>query len=146
MATSSTVPTARAALVAALTGAFPTAQVAYSHPGDAREPESVYLGGARLTSEIATIRAGRKKRQEHYTIDVWFDVTGDGPDAQAAVERAWEMAGELEDILADDPSLGLGQPFLAVIGDATETLFFDEARRGFGSLLRVGVNCEARLS
>lgn len=146
MATTSTVPTARAALVTALTAALPETQIAWSHPGDAREPESIYLGEARIDSEVATIRAGRKKRQERYTIDVLIDVAADGPTGQDASERAFVLLGELEDILADDPSLGLPQPFWAALGATTEIPFFDEARRGFGSLLRVGVNCEARLT
>lgn len=146
MATTSTVPTARAALVAALTTAVTPTQVAWSHPGDSREPESVYLGEARGSSEYATIRAGRKKRQERYGIDVIIDVATDGPDGQDASERAYELLGELEDLLADDPSLGLPPPFWAGLGSWTEVPFFDEARRGIGTLIRATVQCEARLT
>lgn len=148
MAAHSTIPSARAALLAALEArpALAQVQVSYSHPGDARETESVYLGEARGASEIPVIRAARKKREERYTIDVWFDVAGDGPTAQGASARAYELYGELEDVLADDPTLGLPAPFWAVVGDFTETMFFDEARRGYGSLLRVGVNCVGRLT
>lgn len=148
MATRSTAPTFRSALLAALQARAALAQVqtGYSHPGDTREDESIYLGEVRGTSEVPLIRAGRKKREERYTLDVWFDVDAVGPDAQTASERAWSLYGELEDILADDPTVGLGAPFWAALGDFTETLMFDESRRGWGSLLRAGIDVEARLT
>jgi hypothetical protein len=148
MATRSTVPIVRAALFTALAArpALVGVQVAYSHPGQAVEAEAVYLGAARGSDDVPVVRAGRKKRQESYTLDVFFDVVADGPTGQEASERAWTLFGELEDLLADDPSLGLPQPFWAVLGEWTETLFFDDARQGFGSLLRAGVQIEARLT
>lgn len=148
MATHSTAPTFRATLLAALAArpALSAVQVTYSHPGDTREHESIYLGEIRGTAEIPTIRAGRKARHERYTLDVWLDVDAVGPDAQTASERAWVLFGELEDLLADDPTVGLGQPFWAVLGDYTETLMFDESRRGWGSLLRAGIEIQARLT
>lgn len=146
MATRSTVPTVRAAVFAALTARLAGVQVGYSHPGSAIEAEAVYLGAARGSDEVPVVRAGRKKRQESYTLDVFFDVVADGPTGQEASERAWTLFGELEDLLADDPSLGQAQPFWAVLGEWTETLFFDDARQGFGSLLRAGVQIEARLT
>lgn len=121
-------------------------QTTYSHPGDARENESIYLGEVRGSSEIPTVRAGRKARQERYTLDVWIDLDAVGPDADTASARAWALFGELEDILADDPTVGLGAPFWATLGDYSETLMYDESRRGWGSLLRAGVDCEARLT
>lgn len=141
-------PTFRAALLAALQAkpALSQVQTSYSHPGDAREDESIYLGELRGSSEVPVLRASRKKREERYTLDVWIDVDAVGPDAQTASERAWALFGELEDVLADDPSVGLAAPFRAVLGDFTETLMFDESRRGWGSLLRAGVDVEARLA
>lgn len=148
MASRSTAPTFRAALLAALQArpALSSVQTAASHPGDTRENESIYFGEIRGSSDIPTIRAARKARQERYTLDVWFDLDAVGPDADTASNRAWALFGELEDILADDPTVGLGAPFWAVLGDFTETLMFDETRRGWGSLLRAGVDVEARLS
>jgi hypothetical protein len=148
MATRSTVPTVRAALVTALAArpALTGVQVAHSHPGAAVEVESVYLGRARGSDNVPVMRAGRKRRQESYTVDVFFDVVGDGPTGQDASERAWTLFGELEDLLADDPSLGQAPPFWAVLGEWDETLFFDDTRQGFGSLLRAAVQIEARLT
>lgn len=148
MATRSTAPTFRAALLAALQArpALAAVQVTYSHPGATLDTDSVYFGETRGSMDVPVIRGGRKKREERYTLDVWFDVAAVGPDAQTASERAWSLFGELEDVLADDPSVGLEAPFRAVLGDFTETLMLDEARQGWGSLLRAGVDCETRLT
>lgn len=148
MATHSTAPTFRASLLLAIQArpALSAVQTTYSHPGGSRENECIYLGEVRGTSQIPVMRAARKKREERYTLDVWIDVDAVGPDAQTASERAWALYGELEDILADDPTLGLEAPFRAVLSDYTETLMFDEARRGWGSLLRAGIDCEMRLA
>ena len=148
MATRSTVPTVRAALVALLSArpALANVQVSYSHPGDALEHESIFLGDMRATAELATVRAGRRTRNESYTIDVWVEVNSDGPTAQTCEERAWTLLGELEDQLADDATLGLTQPFWAVLAEAEESVYFDDAKRGFVARIRAGVRCEARLT
>lgn len=144
----STAPTFRAALLAALQARPALAQVPthYAHPLDTIEHEAVYLGEIRGDSRIPVLAAGRKKREERYTLDVWIDVAATGPDAQTASERAWDLFGELEDLLAEDPTVGLPAPFRAVLTDYTETLMADESRRGWGSLLRAGVEVENRLT
>lgn len=147
-ATRSTVPTVRAQLVALLAARAGLAgvQVAYTHPGEATTFETVFLGDSRGTSEPATIRAGRKARHEHFTIDVWVEVVRDGPDAQTASERSWALAGEVEDMLADDPSLGLSQPFWAVLAEEDQSVYVEDSHRGYVSRLRLGIECEARLT
>ena len=147
-ATRSTVPTVRAALVALLAArpALAGVQVEYTHPLEAIEDEAIFLGDSRGTAEIATIRAARKSRQESYTIDVWVEVNRDGPTAQDASERAWTLAGEVGDMLADDPSLGLTQPFWAVLEESDQGVYVDDARRGYVSRVRLGIHCEARLT
>lgn len=148
MAVHSTVPTVRAAIVALLAARAGLAgvQVGQSHPGEALEGETVFLGDSRGTSGIATIRAARKARQEAYTVDVWVEVNRDGPTAQTASERAWALVGEIDDMLADDPSLGLTQPFWAVLAEHEQSVYFDDSTRGYVSRIRVGINCEARLT
>lgn len=147
MATRSTVPAVRAALVALLQArpGLAGVQVGYSHPGDALERESMFLGGTRGRHDPANLRAGRKHRDEAYTLDVWVDVSADGPTAQPASERAWALIGELEDVLADDPSLGLGQPLWAVLGECDDGHDFDEETRGWKARIRAGVDIKARL-
>ena len=145
MAATSTAPAVKAALLAALVSALPGVQVVYSHPGDALEPDSLYLGDVRGTSEVPTSRAGRLARHERYTVDVWISVVRDGTTAEAAEARAFVLLAELEDVLAD--SVTLSQPIVAaVLGEWDASLAFDDARHGWSALLRVGVDVNARLS
>lgn len=143
----SLVPAARAALFTTLTTAFTGSgvQVSYSHPGDAMERETVYLGDARGGHELATVRAGRRSRDQTFSIDVWVETTCEGPDAQVASERAWELYGELEDIVANDASLGLTQPFWAAVAEFEETVGWDIERQGAAARLRASVACTGRL-
>lgn len=146
MATS-TAPALKAALLTALVTALTVdgTQVVYSHPGDALEPEAVFLGDVRGTSEVPTSRAGRLARHERYTLDVWISVVADGATAEAAETRAYALLAKLEDVLADTATLGLAI-VAAVLGEWDASLAFDDARRGWSALLRVGVDVNARLS
>lgn len=145
MATS-TVPAVKAQLVALLTAALPTVDVTYSHPGDAIQPESVYLGGVRGSHDYPVVRAGRKPRQETYTIDVWIEALRDGTTSQEAEERAWVLFGELEDAIADDPTLGLAIVGWARVADWDDFLAWDLQRQGWSARIRAGVTIEARLT
>ena len=147
MATSSTIPTVRAALVAQLAArpGLAAVQVDYAHPGQGLGASAIFLGDSRGTSGIPTIRAARKARQEAYVIDVWVEVNDDGPTGQGASEAAWTVVAEIDGMLADDPSLGLGQPFWAVLAETEQSVYFDDTTRGYVSRIRVGVSCEARL-
>jgi hypothetical protein len=146
MATTSTVPAARQALYTALVAALPSVQVSYSHPGEAVERDTVYLGDARGRHDPATIKAGRRTRDEQYTLDVWVESTADGPDAREAFERCFVLKAEVEDVLADDASLGLGQPFWMLVGDFEAVTGWDEDRRGHAARVRIGIEVRARLT
>lgn len=148
MPTTSSVPTARLALVNLLTvaPALSGVQVGYSHPGDAVEVDSVYLGDVSGRQGPATMKAGRRTRDETYTVDVFVETTVDGPTAQGASERAWLLATAVEDVVANDATLGLSAPFWAVVGDMSERVGFDEDRRGWASRIRIGVECRGRLT
>jgi len=148
MATTSLVPAARTALLSALTASLAGGgvQCSASHPGDAIERESVYLGDCRFSYDLATIRSGRRSRDQEFVLDVWLVTTTDGPDAQAATTRAWQLFAYLEDIVANKPTLGLAQPFWAVVTDGDEVLGWDEDRRGAFSRIRAGVTCTGRVT
>lgn len=143
----STVPAVKAGLVSALDArsGLDNVDVTYSHPGDALQPEAVYLGGVRGTHELPIMRAGRKPRQENYTIDVWFEVIRDGTTSQEAEERAWVLFGELEDLLADDPTIGLPVVGWARLADWDDFLAWDLQRQGWSARIRAGVTIEARI-
>jgi hypothetical protein len=146
MAATSTVPAVRARLVALLEAALPDAQISYGHPGDTMDRETIFLGQARGSHSLATVRSGRRTRDEEYTIDVWVATTAVGPTPQEASERAWTLAAELEDVCADDATLGLPGVLWARIDDWQDTPTFDDERRGWATTLRIGVAVRSRLT
>jgi hypothetical protein len=118
MATTSTIPAVKSALVDLLSVALDV-PVTYAWPGPNTAHECVFLGRypdvpgedrIDATSAIANIVTGRKQRTETYTVPltIWSfrpDLNSDG--AAEAEERAFVMLSVLEDVLADDPKLGL---------------------------------------
>lgn len=164
MSTTSTIPTVKAQLVTVFTSALATAstsggqvQVSYAWPGTDNDPEAVFLGyhpGLRdirleAVSEIPTIKAGRKQRQEEYQIPVtiWTfrpDLSADG--ASTVEAQAFTLLGHLEDELADDPQIGLAQGIIhwARLGDYSTTLW--PWQKGWACELVFEVNIEARLT
>lgn len=166
MSTSSTLPAVKAALVSLLQDALSTSGVSggqipveYAWPGPDSADEMVFLGrhpdtvGNPLTesgsmrSEIPTIKAGRKQRQETYTVDVtcWSfrpDLTAGG--AEEAETRGFQIFAEVEDVLADDPTLGLSSIQHAVLTDVGVALI--PFQSGWASVLVASVTVNARLT
>lgn len=114
MATTSTVPTVTTAVLAALNAALPSGVDAFeAWPGPDAAPEMVVLGEVTWDDyEIASIKSGRQRRQETYSIayEVFvFGTTGTTPaNPAAARSRAFVLNGVIEDAFADNPKLGLG--------------------------------------
>jgi len=164
MATTSTIPTVKAQMVTKFTTALATAstaggqvQVSYAWPGPKTESESVFLGphpetaDIRLdrTSQIATIKAGRKHMDEDYTVRV--TVWSFRPDlsveaANTCEARAFALLAHIEDEFADDPRLGLGVGVVkkAEIASTASTLL--PFQKGWACELAVDIEVEARLT
>lgn len=125
MPSSSTLPAVKAQLVTLLSSALASSGVSggavpvqYAWTPDA-EDEMVFLGRrdedgptwvSRMTHDIATIKAGRKHRDENYTVEltVWTYRPDVAPSEANEVDaRAFELVEEVENVLADDPRLGL---------------------------------------
>jgi hypothetical protein len=118
MGTSSTIPAVKSRLVEVLSAVMDV-PVTYAWPGPNAAHECVFLGRypdvqgedrVDARSEIANVVAGRKQRTETYTlpVTVWSfrpDLNSDG--AEEAEARAFVLLAELEDVLADDPTLGV---------------------------------------
>lgn len=163
MATTSTVPTVKAQLVTVFTTALAAAArgggqvpVDYAWPGPDTEPEAVFLGRHPALSDIRmdvvddipTIKAGRKQRSEEYSVPVtvWeFRPDLQPTDAQECESEAYVLFGLLEDVLAEDPNIGLpsGTILWARLGDHSSTLWPFE--KGWACELTFEVDVEARL-
>lgn len=149
MATHSTVPTVRAQLVTLLRArpGMADTTVTPTSPGDAQYNEAIFLGRARGAHDQPVSRAGRLKREEDYVLDVWIEVVRPGRDGSVAEDRAFALFGELEDVVADDPVIGLAGTILkATVGKWEEHALVADTSRGWTCQLRVEVAVKARLS
>jgi hypothetical protein len=153
MATTSTVITVKQALVTLIDAAV-SVPVTYAWPGKLTQSECVFLGPHPETSDvridvdsqIPTMKAGRKQRAETYTVrvTVWVfrpDLTVEG--AEECETRAFELFESIENVLADDPSLGSTDVQLASVERFSSTLF--PFAGGWACGLGVDLAIEARL-
>lgn len=163
MALVSTVATVKQQLVTQLTSKLASAgpsggqvQVAYAWPGPSTANESVFCGrhpeldDIRLdvNHDIPTIKAGRKARQENYEIPltVWVfrpDLSADG--AQTCEARAFALLDPIEDLFADDPTIGLGTTVQWVKVDRIASTLWP-FERGWACELIVTLDVAARLT
>lgn len=144
MSSSITLPVAKVAVVAGLVAAFPTVQVVRHHPGDLIQRETVFTGRAVGTSTIPVMRAGRKKRQEDYTFDVFFLVAKHEGE-QDAEDRAYELLAGLETFLATNPTLGIDSTLVATLATFESETGFDPETNGWATILRAAVRVMTRL-
>lgn len=137
----------RAALTAVLAAVYPSLQVAYGFPGtDDVERECIYTGDARGTFEIPDIKAGRKRRVDEFTIDVWFIAGQDGQTAIEAAARCQTFVASLDDSLADnmEPGAVPGLRFCRMGDyDGPDPQLTGE---GWAGIARVEVVCESRFT
>lgn len=111
MPTSTTILTVEDALVAQL-AAHATLVAQGITPTVTWQPwstaDQVFIGGVDGTSEIPTMKAGRKQRNEDYDIDVVFraaNTGGTSTGGRDAKERCISYFAALDDILADDTTV-----------------------------------------
>lgn len=106
MATTSRTVAIKQRLVSLVAAALPGVQVVYGFPGDALEREAIYTGKARVDSTIPSSKAGRKIREEVVTVDVVIAVQDPDGDYESAEARALVLLAAVEDVLANDVTLG----------------------------------------
>lgn len=114
MATTSTVPAVLDSLISAFSTALPgTIATFEAWPGPDAAPEMVVLGEILWDDYvIATIKGGRKHRQEEWSVGFEVFVMGTAgstpADPSNARDRAFTLLSSLEDVLANDPRNALG--------------------------------------
>lgn len=104
---SSTIYTTKAALLTKLqaASALNGIQVTYGDPVGAMRRESIFMGDVSSSiQEAESFGSGRRRRLEEYTIDVLVAIQSK-PTHQEAEARALELAGAVEDVVADAPQL-----------------------------------------
>lgn len=149
MTTGSSVPTIKAQLVTKLSAEL-SESVHYSRPTSSAKKDFVFLGDVKDgRHDIPVMTAGRKKREEEYIVEVTFVSVRAGATSEDSETKCFTMLDELEDLLADDPSLGLSgsEPTLRLqIGDWYTDTAPDESARGWRCELTVDVDVRIRLS
>lgn len=156
MATTSTIPAVKAKLVELLS-AESDVPVFYCWPGPSTPPRCIFLGrhpeldDIRIDaqSEIPTIKAGRKQRQEAYTVPVtvWsFRPDLDSSAGQEAERDAFELATPLVGIvLPSKVDLDLGPAVHRASASTVATTLFP-FMKGWACEVVVEVEVTARLS
>lgn len=97
--------------------------------------------------EYNNMRAGRKPRTENYTQHVWFRVIRTGGGSAAARDAAIEQLAVLEDLIADDPKLGLAEPTLVLnVAGFQCNAVTDASSGGWLSTIRADVSVFVRLT
>lgn len=151
MPTTSTLGVFRAAMVTALNTGALAGKVHYAWPGP-----QIAKGGHEVlwfdempawSQTIPNLKAGRKQRQETYTLEgvLWVaqpDVGVDG--AQATFERALELAAVPENALADDVTVGETGIQWALLAERTAALIPHE--NGWASMITMRFEGNARLT
>ena len=79
--------------------------VDYTFPGGDLRDEHVWLNGTTGIVDVRDFRAGRKARDDVFTLTVSFFAGRAGQTAEASEERAEELYALLCDLLADNPRL-----------------------------------------
>lgn len=114
MATTSTVPVTLDAVLAAVTADLPAGVKAFeSWPGTEAAAEMVVLGEITWEEyDFAAVKAGRQRRQEEWSVEFEvfaFGTAGSSPaNPKTARDRAFVLAASLENVLANNSKLGVG--------------------------------------
>lgn len=152
--TSSTVPAIKQQLVTLMQAspllgqATPPIQVTYNaKAADAVEREVLYFVGTEITEGFAAVRAGRKKRDETYTLRLQIRACKPAQAGDEAEARAFVLLSAVEDIIANDPQLGLQNSTTPV--DKCEIVRavagVDPQGTGWDGLITVWIEVRARL-
>lgn len=97
-------------------------------------------------NDYVVMRAGRKPRNETWTQQVWFWCIRQGTDALAARQAAFVAYGKLEDVIANDPSLGTGESTLvAKVAQYAANTTQELTQNGFRCNLVADVELSVRL-
>jgi hypothetical protein len=75
------------------------------YPGDDTGPEAVWVYGLDGELRIPLMQAGRKQRDDRFEIPFQIAVNNNR-DLDTTFQRLTEIVAAIEDVLADDPSLG----------------------------------------
>lgn len=142
MALTSTVPAAKAALLTLLANTLIDATVTWGAPAGAAQRDWVNIGNVRQTSEARSLNPTRLPRLETYDVDIDVIITRGASGQREATERAYQLAGGVEQALRSNPTLDdvviVAQPTQMELEEVAE----GDVRQ---SRLTVVATCQARV-
>lgn len=142
----STVVATKRALRQLIAAQLPAVQVKYGQPAAIEKArECVWIGDTEGTHTVPVLTAGRKRREEDYTITVFVEVVKDRGTLEDAEDRCEQITHAVEDVLANDPSLGNVDGLVHAYADGDFSLVTDYGP-GPISLRRFDVHCLARIT
>jgi hypothetical protein len=121
-------------------------QTSEGWPGKSLEHESVWVGKVTGLITFPLMMAGRKIRDDHFTVTIIFMSGNPGDTISDANDRVETYYGALEDIFADDQTLGSLDGVLSILLDQVEGprgAFTDE---GATSYITADIAVHARYS
>ena len=163
LSTTSTAPAFKAALYAAmladtdLAGATPPWQIATVYPGNTLQNQAIYFGKTTAQNGLPIIAsAARVKRNEEYIVELHIDVSSGMADTFTAEQSALGALGEVDNLLATNPSVGVigtanagGANTTGIYKAYVQTWdlrpFLDDNRQGWAVLLSAHISVSARL-
>lgn len=163
LSTTSTAPAFKTALYNAmladtdLTGASPPWQIATVYPGQTLQSQAIYFGKTTAQNTLPVIASAAKiKRQENYVVELHIDVSSGMADTFTAEQSALGALGEVDLLLAVNPSAGVigtansgGSNTTGIWKAYVQTWecrpFLDDARQGWAVLLTAHIDVTARL-
>lgn len=116
-------------------------QVSYGAPLPNPARELVWL--ADVDGEQNAAALGRQRREETYTLTVYVDVLREGTDQQTCSERAFTIAGWIENILRADATQGGVVRTAEIEGPLRLEEFAGDTSRG--ARVTLSVYCTARI-
>lgn len=121
-------------------------KLSYGDPGENALKETIWCGRILENEhEPVALKAGRRRREENFTLEVYVDVTGTRLTHERAESRAVALGQALEEYLADNPKLDdsvTGLLFAVVSGMELVTL---QTTDGPSTRLTVSIDVKGRL-
>jgi len=123
------------------------AVVEYAAGPEPTGPRVIALGGFKSEQEPAGFKAGRKKRNEKWTQDIWVIVRDELNDTPEAADTSTEnLVDEIETLLADDPTLGLAGLSWCTVTDVEDDSGPGNLQGKWITRWRVELSCMAQLN
>lgn len=119
--------------------------VAYGWPGRNLERDHVWIDRVTGNVEFPLAMAGRKSRNDDFTVRVVFQASAPGDSILEADARAEEFYGHLEDLIAGDVSLGTMDGVVHAVLGAVEGPSGELTDEGAVSFVIADVAVKARL-